>query len=182
MLNRRENGSVPLGTQAWCECEQEIVAMYEFFEHTADVGLRVRAVDVVELFSDAARGLFSVMAANLSSVQPVEEIAIHLESDTLEDLWHNWLSELLYVFHGRRLVLTEFHIEVRLPEGYDAITAAGEPPAKCASPAVLDAVARGEPIDPLRHEIELEVKAVTWHRLKVERQPSGWLAEVILDI
>jgi SHS2 domain-containing protein len=156
--------------------------MYEFFEHTADVGLRVRAVDVVELFSDAARGLFSVMAANLSSVQPVEEIAIHLESDNLEDLWHNWLSELLYAFHGRRLVLTEFHVDVQLPERCEAITADSQPPAICASPAVLNAVVRGEPIDPKRHEIELEVKAVTWHRLKVERQPNGWLAEVILDI
>ena len=35
--------------------------MYEIFEHTADLGLRIRADDLQGLFEEAARGLFSVV-------------------------------------------------------------------------------------------------------------------------
>ncbi len=36
--------------------------MYEFFEHTADLGLRVKAANRERLFEDAAEGLFAISA------------------------------------------------------------------------------------------------------------------------
>jgi SHS2 domain-containing protein len=136
--------------------------MYEFFEHTADVGLRARAADLDTLFADAAVALFAVMVTNLEAVQPVEELSFSLEEDRLDNLLHDWLAELLYTFHSRRIVLKEF--QVRLGEER------------------LTAVARGQPIDLARHQLDAEVKAITYHGLKVEREASGWLAEVIVDI
>ncbi len=156
--------------------------MYETFEHTADVGLRVRATTLSALFEDAGQGLFSLMVANLTAVQPLGQIRIQLQRENLEDLWHDWLSELLFAFHGRRLVLAQFVADVRLAERCDE--AEGDPRGpQGALPSIrLDAVARGEPIDPSRHEIAVEVKAVTWHGLRVQPQSDGWLGEVILDI
>jgi SHS2 domain-containing protein len=46
----------------------------------------------------------------------------------------------------------------------------------------LRAAAWGEPVDPARHELDHEVKAITYHGLKLERDGDGWLAEVIVDI
>ena len=136
--------------------------MYEIFEHTADFGIRARAGGLDELFADAAVGLFSLMVSNLEVVRTVEEVAFRFEGDNLEDLLHDWLAELLYTFHAGRLVLTEFRVQV--------------------GPVGLTATARGEPLDPSRHEIDVEVKAVTWHALKVQQHPEGWLAEVIVDV
>jgi len=140
--------------------------MYEIFEHTADLGIRVRAGSLNQLFVDAARGLFSVMVANLDAVRTVQHVSFNLKGDNLEGLWHDWLAELLYAFHGRRLLLAEFQVEI----GEEAENLA------------LTATARGEPIDLGRHEIDVEVKAITWHGLKVEQQADGWLAEVIVDV
>ena len=50
------------------------------------------------------------------------------------------------------------------------------------SEAGLKAIAYGEPMDPARHEPAHEVKAITYHDLKVEQTADGWLAEVIVDI
>jgi SHS2 domain-containing protein len=156
--------------------------MYETFEHTADVGLRVRAASTSGLFEEAARGLFSVMLANLAAVRPIQELHIQLQRENIEDLWHDWLSELLFAFHGRRLVLAAFEANLRVAERCnegecDAGELVGLSPMM-----VLDAIARGEPIDLGRHEITAEVKAVTWHRLRVEQRSDGWVGEVILDI
>ncbi len=46
----------------------------------------------------------------------------------------------------------------------------------------LTGVAWGEPLDHTRHELAHEVKAITYHGLRVERTADGWLAEVIVDI
>ena len=114
------------------------------------------------MFADAARGLFSVIVANLDAVRTSEEVGFQLAADGLDDLLHDWLAELLYTFHVRRMVLKEFDVTI--------------------GGGGLSAVARGEPIDIGRHQIDVEVKAITWHGLKVERTPEGWLAEVIVDI
>jgi SHS2 domain-containing protein len=141
--------------------------MYEIFEHTADFGIRVRAGSLEELFVDAARGLFSMMVANLDAVRAVEEVTFQVDADDIEGLLHGWLGELLYTFSARRLALAKFDVRIQ-----------GEAPIF----AGLSGTAWGEPIDLARHEIEVEVKAITWHALKVEQQPDGWLAEVIVDV
>jgi SHS2 domain-containing protein len=142
--------------------------MYEIFEHTADVGIRARADSIDELFADAARGLFSVMVANLDVVQSRQELNLSVKGSDIEEVLHDWLAELLYTFHGRRLVLREFQVQIYQIEQTAEIQ--------------LSAVARGEPIELKRHEIDVEVKAITWHGLRIQKRGDEWVAEVIVDI
>jgi SHS2 domain-containing protein len=136
--------------------------MYEIFEHTADIGIRVRADALDALLADAACGLFSVMVTNFDAVQAVDETTIRVEGRDPEELLHDWLAELLYTFHAKRLAFSEFRVQV--------------------DSAGITAVVRGEPIDLARHQIDVEVKAITWHALKVEQAAGRWTAEVIVDI
>jgi SHS2 domain-containing protein len=136
--------------------------MYEVFEHTADLGIRVRAADLSTLFADAGRGLLAVIIGNAEAVQPAQEVAIRLEGRRTDFLLLDWLTELLYRFDTERLLLRDFDVRI--------------------GDHGLEATARGERLDPTRHHLEHEVKAVTYHGLKVERDDRGWLAEVILDI
>jgi SHS2 domain-containing protein len=136
--------------------------MYEVFDHTADIGLRVRAASLEALFVEAARGLFSLIVVNPDDVRDVNEIAVRLQDDEPDYLLLDWLNELLFLFESRRVLLVEF--DVKLDGDH------------------LSATARGEVFDPKRHELDHEVKAITYHGLKVERDGDGWLAEVIVDI
>jgi SHS2 domain-containing protein len=141
--------------------------MYEIFEHTADFGIRARAETLDALFVEAAKGLFSIMLANPDSVRAIVEVPFRVDSDDAEGLLHGWLGELLYMFTARRLALTDFSVRID-----------GSPPIFSG----LIGSARGEPIDPSRHEIDVEVKAITWHGLKIEQDAGGWMAEVIVDV
>jgi SHS2 domain-containing protein len=136
--------------------------MYETFEHTADLGLRVRAPDLDSLFADAGRGLFSIVVENLDAVRPMESRSFRIAGADREYLLFDWLNELLFVCDTQRIALSEFEVSV---------TGTG-----------LTATARGEPIDPARHRLTHEIKAITYHGLKVEQTPEGWSAEVIVDI
>ena len=136
--------------------------MFEVFPHTADLGLRVRGKDLDTLFAEAGRGFFSVIVANLAEVGPTEKISFRVEGQAPDYLLVDFLSELLFIFDTQRIVLSKFDVHLR-DEG-------------------LDAEVRGEPLDPQRHQLEHEIKAVTYHGLRVEQETDGWLAEVILDI
>jgi SHS2 domain-containing protein len=136
--------------------------MYETFEHTADLGLRVRAADLDTLFAEAAEALFSVLAENIESVAETRTMEIDIAGDDREFLLFDWLKTLLYHFDADHLLFRRFEVQVR-EDG-------------------LHGIAKGEPLDRSRHELGHEVKAITYHGLRVEQTPEGWLAEVIVDI
>jgi SHS2 domain-containing protein len=71
----------------------------------------------------------------------------------------NFLQELLFLHETQRVLLKEFQVHI---EG-----------------TRLHARVRGETIDKRRHELKLAIKAVTYHRLKVD--PKAGVAEVIFD-
>ena len=108
-----------------------------------------------ELFAEAARVLFSVIVANLADVQPIESVHVAVGGGQLDELLRDWLGELLYLFDTRRMLLCRFDVRVG-PEG-------------------LTAAAWGEPIDPQRHQLDMEVKAVTWCGLKVSARTTTGL-------
>jgi SHS2 domain-containing protein len=137
--------------------------MHEVFEHTADLGLRIQSPTIPALFAEAGQALFELVIENFNDIQAVSQHSVHLSQAQLDLLLFDWLNELLYLFETKRFVGDRF--DVNYHDG------------------TLDATVQGEPWDESRHHLDHEVKAITYHRLKVEQQTDGtWLAEVIVDI
>jgi SHS2 domain-containing protein len=136
--------------------------MIEFFEHTADLGLRARAANLDDLFAEAARALFSAIVEDIGAVVAAQRVTVRITGSDKEFLLFDWLKALLYHFDAEHLLFSRFEVKV----GVDG----------------LEGAAWGEPMDPARHEMNHEVKAITLHGLKVEQTAEGLLAEVIVDI
>lgn len=137
--------------------------MHEVFEHTADLGLRIRNDTLTALFKEGGTALFELMVDNMDLVRPLIQRQIHIEQVETELLFFDWLNELLYLSDAEQLILCQFDVRI--------------------NNNVLDANVWGEPRDEVRHQLGHEVKAITYHQLKLEQEPDGqWLAEVILDI
>ncbi len=136
----------------------------ETFEHTADLGLRIFATDLPDLFHTAAEALFDVIVANRIDIQVLVTELITLEAESTEDLLVEWLNELIYRSETQHRLYTRFDVEI-----HD-------------NGRRLEATIRGEPIDRGRHVLDHEVKAATRHELFVRAADGGWIAEVIVDI
>jgi len=135
---------------------------FEHFEHTADLGLRAWAPDLPALFAAAAEALFAAIVERIPTEDPATEIHLDVPGERRDWLLFDWLAELLFVFATRRLLLSDFRVVL--------------------GPGGLTAAARARPADPARHALLHEVKAITYHDLRVEATPAGWLAEIIVDI
>ena len=135
-------------------------------DHTGDVGLRVRADTLPQLFERAAAGAFYVLS-DPSDVAPAESTSLIVRGRDREALLLRWLSELNYRHTVDRRLYTDFAVS--------SVTETGDE-------WVLEATVRGEPIDPDRHVVYTEIKAVTFHGLAVQPTDDGWEAQVIFDM
>jgi SHS2 domain-containing protein len=135
---------------------------FETIDHTADLAVRVWSPDLPGLFAEAARAMTSLMTEP-GAIEGRETVAITAEGADAPDLLVNWLREILYLWHGRELLTAEVDI---LEIGETRIRSR----------------LRCDPYDPARHEIRHELKAVTYHDLRVEPAPGGWEAVVVFDV
>ena len=136
----------------------------ELFDHTADVGLRVTGADLDDLFRTSAEGVFDYVVVNRSDVRRSVVESCDLEADDPADLLVGWLNELIFLSETRHRIYAAFD------------------PRVAADGRSLHAEVVGEAIDPERHGLDHEVKAVTRHGLTLGRDGEGWSAEFILDI
>lgn len=136
----------------------------ETFDHTADVGIRVRGADLSDVFRTAAEGVFDYIVANRAAVRAAETETVALQADSPLDLLVDWLNELIFRSETGHRLYAQFDITVET------------------NGRALHAVIAGEHVDPLRHVLDHEVKAVTHHGESLVRDEGGWRAELILDI
>ena len=134
----------------------------ETLDHTADTGLLVRAGGVAELFARAALGMFRLIA-DLSQVRPLKTVRVAAEAPDREALLVRWLSELNFLHQTENMLFCEFDVE------------------ECGESS-LKASACGEQLDTERHRLYNEIKAVTFHGLRIEQTGAVWEAQVLFDI
>lgn len=141
---------------------------YEFLEDiaTADIAFKAWGKDLEETFIASADATMNVMVENLDSIQPRERREFKLENDVLDMLLFEFLQELIYYKDSEQLILRVDRVKIKKKDQYHA----------------LEATALGEKIDPNRHLLRVDVKAVTLHRFLLEKTDRGWEASVILDI
>jgi len=137
------------------------VKRFKTIDHTADVGIVAYGSDLNEAFANAAYGMFSLIA-DLDNIRESLHRDIEVESSDNEALVVDWLNELLYIFDVEHVIFSRFEI-VHLGEKQ------------------LRARAYGEKVDLARHHLKREVKAATYHTLKIEKG-NRFSIRVILDI
>jgi len=135
---------------------------YRILEHPADVGIESWGLTFPEALSMAVSGMVSVLI-DPATVDPVEQRIIEVSADDNEVLVVRVLSEILFLFDGARFAPKSLHVQ-----SYSEMSVRG--------------FVSGEPLQPMKHEIRLDVKAVTYHQLSVTHLPEGITIKVYLDI
>lgn len=138
---------------------------FEIIDHTADIGIVAYGKTKKEVFINAAKGMFEIIAGENRDLKENFYAKIKLEAKSLEDLLIAWLNELLYLSEVKLVILNKFIIK-ELSDGQ------------------IKAEVGGTKINHLSIRVKREVKAVTYHRLEIKKdEESGlWSAQVIFDI
>lgn len=132
---------------------------YELIDHTADLMVKAHGSTLEECFGNAAFAIFD-QTVDLSGIGVRETTEVRVTGTDDEDRLFSFLSEMLYIEDAENLVLKEFDVSF---QGDDVIC-----------------IARGERLDRARHRTKSEIKAVTYHKMRIDRdEPS---VTVLFDV
>jgi len=133
--------------------------------HTADIGLAVRGRTLSRLFENAGSALCELVAGAPAQVRPRRRVRIAVRGSAIDDLLVRWLQELLFLQETRGWRFRDCTVERLDRRGL-----------------MLRGSATGEPFDPVVHPRGREIKAVTYHDLRLVRRAGMWTVRIILDV
>jgi SHS2 domain-containing protein len=139
---------------------------YRYLDHEADVGFEAIGNSLEEAFSEAALATFNVMV-DLKEVTPAKRIAVACKSDTIPNLFIQWLNELISLADMNSMFFSEFKVDKIIKDGggYN-----------------LKGSAAGEEINLERHTLKTEVKAATYYGLKYEMKGRKHIFRCVVDV
>jgi len=135
---------------------------YEILEHTADIRVKIKGKNLKDLFRNAGLAIFQISTQKLATTDDkIKNLSIKQKADNLDELFINWLNELLSLSAVKGLIFEDLKI--------------GKINANS-----IEAVVSGSDIK--NYKVNTEIKAATYHELKIEKSKSAWQAEVIIDV
>ena len=138
---------------------------YRLLEHTADLGVAVRADSLDELLAESVAALTDCLT-RLERIEETESRSLELAAADVEQALVALLTEVVVLFETVGLVFAAAQVTAE-SDGEEVR---------------LSADLVGEPFDLERHGLKTLIKAVTYHGLKIERVGSGWEAQIVFDI
>jgi len=141
---------------------------YRFLKDVAiaDVAFVAEGRTVSELFKAAAMAVTNAMIRDVGTIGQGVVRAFDLEAPGIEMLLYGFLQELIFYKDAERLLFGSY--ELAIEEGVPAWR--------------MQVRAFGGEIDPEKHEMLADVKAVSLHRFSIQRTTGGWKASVIIDV
>jgi SHS2 domain-containing protein len=136
---------------------------FTLLDHTADMGILVRGINLKKLFEEAAKSMMYIMLTVSSGLEDTHAVKISIKGNDLPDLMVRWLGEILYLFEGEKTVVTDTFVSA-FPQ------------------TPIEATLQTIPFDPNLHEILREIKAVTYHQIEVVEKGDRWEARIIFDL
>jgi len=143
------------------------VIMGEFLlvNHTADVGLQITADSIEDLFVTAAKGWLSLVMPNVDR-QVKQEKPLIIESETLEELLVEFLSELNYLLFVKNWIAKDVkEISIKKMDGNYS----------------LNSLIVGDIRSSENQPILLEIKAVTFYDLEIVKVGDQYQTRIIFD-
>jgi SHS2 domain-containing protein len=139
------------------------VSDYELLEHTADIAVKIEAKGLKSLFVKAARAMFDIIAKKPRGLpaSAKKNFTVCLRADNLNELFIDWLNELLSLSAAKELIFSEFKID-KLDSNNLKARFSGK--------------AFGD------YKLETEIKAATYHEMEIKKSASGWEVKVIFDV
>jgi len=150
---------------------------YRFVDNiaTADCAVEITGSTVEEVFAASVEALTAIMT-DPSSVASELEWPVEVSASGLTELLYAWLAELIYLKD----------VEASLLAGVRKCTISEWATSECTESSggcfKIQATVTGEKIDYTRHDIAVDVKAVTFYRFELKETNAGWKAFVVFDL
>jgi len=131
---------------------------YKFLEHTADIKFQAFGSTIEKAFENSALAMFNSMSEEKIKSKIKKKIKVSGKDN--EALLYNFLEELLFLLDSKNFFLSSAKVRI---SGFN-----------------LEAELQGDSVK--NYETKLDVKAVTYNQMKVEKKGKIWMCQVVVDV
>lgn len=139
---------------------------FRFIEHTADIAVEITEDSLEKLFVTSANAWLS-SAVEIQNRQFESSKKFIFTANTLEELLIEFLSELNFQLYTRKWIFISVK-EIKLQQ-----TAAGYQ---------LEVEVFGQSFNENNHKLKVEIKAVTYHQMVIEKKENVFSTRIVFDI
>lgn len=143
---------------------------YKYLEHSTDAFVQAHGSSLEVLFGNCAKGLVNIMF-EIDKVEDRQFSTITASGEDLENLLFDWLEKVLLKILIDHIVASRFSIEI------------SEKNANVMEKKYfLRARVGGEKVSYSKHNYKIEIKAITYHELKIKRIGPNYVATFLVDL
>ena len=130
---------------------------YKFLDHATDAFIEVTAKDLKEAFLVTANAVIN-LTLDQDKVKEKDQKEIIAQGKDLRYLLFSWLEELTFTLITEGFAIKRIDFDIIENKGYKII-----------------AKAYGEPLDLLKHNYKVEIKAPTFYEMKIEQKDGVFM-------
>lgn len=138
---------------------------YRYLDHMTDAVIEAYGSTLEEAFENAAKGLNDTMI-ELKDVIPEREVQINAKGSDLYELLFDWLDRVMLLLVADGFAMSQFKVRIK----------------KVNANYELEGLAMGEKLDLTKHHYKVEIKAVTYHEMQIQKEGDNYTLRFLLDL
>lgn len=138
---------------------------YRYLDHMTDAVIEAYGSTLEEAFENAAKGLNDTMI-ELKDVIPEREVQINAKGSDLYELLFDWLDRVMLLLVADGFAMSQFKVRIK----------------KVNANYELKGLAKGEKLDLTKHHYKVEIKAVTYHEMQIQKEGDNYTLRFLLDL
>jgi SHS2 domain-containing protein len=138
---------------------------FHYLEHVSDAMAEAYGRTLSEVFANSAKALVNIVC-DLSKIDPNKSVIVETEGFDQISLLYNWLEKVLLTLLVDNIALANF--EVTIERSRDKYK--------------LTSMCRGEAFSEQKHHYKVEVKAITYHEMKIFKRNDMFIVQFLVDL
>ena len=138
---------------------------FHYIEHVSDAMAEAYGRTLCEVFANSAKALVNIVC-DLPKIDPNKSVIVETEGFDQISLLYNWLEKVLLTLLVDNIALANF--EVTIERSRDKYKLTG--------------MCRGEAFSEHKHHYKVEVKAITYHEMKIFKRNDIFIVQFIVDL
>lgn len=134
---------------------------YEIIEHTADIGIKVSGNSIPEIFDKAINATADLLSGGIEAKSRIKKI-LTLEEEDIGTVLVSVLEEIIYLFESQLFLPAECFVRIDNNK--------------------YEIILKGSIVKAQEIKNGTEIKAVTYHQLRIEKTGDKYQAIVIFDV
>ncbi|OED29663.1 archease [Methanosphaera sp. WGK6] len=138
---------------------------FKYFDTTADIGIEVKTNNLNDAYIQSTLATLNLIT-DIDKIKPIITKKIFIKSEDEYGLLYDWVTEILILLNSEDFMTSKYDINIRKEDNY----------------YILEGTLSGDIYDTNRYNYKTEVKAITYHKMKISKEDNIYNIRFIVDI